>query len=1112
MKKIYYALSCLLMLFTVQAANANYVVSTQLDQSTITDGDTIVLETMASTNYDVADGHGNYFNGLTTTSTITKENLFKVIDAQSELGGTIKTYYLMRISDGTYVQGAAAAIQSTTLGIRATSANFQIITYAGNSTNVAAGDNTPGFTEMAVMFKYTTASNTGLFLNSNGAGATTRLVTGTGNWSTWNIYKVAEVKGPKVDLQTLIDSVKTRTYAVGNMPGYVPTAADSTAFADALKSAQATYDLATSTDADYQTALTNLRTAVTNVNAAMIPLKDGWYRIFSAFSAFKTQQHVDKAMIGYNHTDGNSYVAWYTYDPDDESMLWKIEKKADGNYSMYNMWTENYVSGGYAQSGNIYMMAKPRYEQIITPFYTNGEWSITSSNIDYQFHCGGHSSGAGPSGFCVLWTAGAGTASSWHFIPVSDEEVTRLEAIKAQDKLNIQMSALIAKAQKAYEVASPYEKANTSGLVWDSSMWSSNADQNTLGTSDGGGLPALTDGDTNTYWHSCYSATVDSLAPTKTHYLQANIDDGVKTFLFEFTRRISNNNNRPTRITISASNDEAVWDTIKVISSGLPTDATVNGYTSPGIELGKTYTHVRFSFNATNSGAAYKGQPFVTFSEFQLYTAQLTANAQIKTMTTGQALIDAIAKAKTVTKATQADIDALQAAYDAFMKELADPAALKAEITTAQATHDAATEGTIPGTWSADAIAALQTAIDAANAVVKAETLSKTELANALTTLQTAEKTFAAAMKKVPTDDWYYIVSTGTSAVRTGKAMYTTGGKLTDSILFGTLDDNTQSDAHYMWRLVNLGDTAYALQNKGTGYYMGHGQSDGSHATMSDTICVYKLKALGQGSFNIYQQGYNPLHGQETGTVIVFWAGGIDSGSAWTFKSVSETQAVTYDAVSVLLKEQNNKISLVCKPYNITYIDGAKLYSICGASRDANGKATAIKLTEVDKAIAGVPYIMITGNPANYTATPAATDTMSVTFETGTDCVPAPSNANGLIGTYKGTTLANAGMGYSAGSQLASVTTGETKAIGYFSAYIDESQIKDIDGATVALTLPVNGLLDGICCPVTVNDTTPVDVYTISGTRIRANMKASAATAGLPKGVYIIAGKKVIVK
>ena len=39
-----------------------------------------------------------------------------------------------------------------------------------------------------------------------------------------------------------------------------------------------------------------------------------------------------------------------------------------------------------------------------------------------------------------------------------------------------------------------------------------------------------------------------------------------------------------------------------------------------------------------------------------------------------------------------------------------------------------------------------------------------------------------------------------------------------------------------------------------------------------------------------------------------------------------------------------------------------------------------------------------------------------------------------------------------------------------------------------------------------------VDVYSISGVRVKTNATTRNATQGLPKGVYIVNGKKTIVK
>jgi hypothetical protein len=44
------------------------------------------------------------------------------------------------------------------------------------------------------------------------------------------------------------------------------------------------------------------------------------------------------------------------------------------------------------------------------------------------------------------------------------------------------------------------------------------------------------------------------------------------------------------------------------------------------------------------------------------------------------------------------------------------------------------------------------------------------------------------------------------------------------------------------------------------------------------------------------------------------------------------------------------------------------------------------------------------------------------------------------------------------------------------------------------------------------NDSECVDVFNLSGVRVRANVARSSALNGLAKGIYIVGGKKVVVK
>ena len=125
----------------------------------------------------------------------------------------------------------------------------------------------------------------------------------------------------------------------------------------------------------------------------------------------------------------------------------------------------------------------------------------------------------------------------------------------------------------------------------------------------------LIDGNYTTFFHSGYGNTIGS----GSHYLQADLGKAVKSFRFYFKKRSQNDTNRPTKITIEGSNNKTAWTEVKVISSGLPTDATVLDYYSEEITSATAYQHYRFTVNTTNGGTV-----FYTFSEFYILPSEYT--------------------------------------------------------------------------------------------------------------------------------------------------------------------------------------------------------------------------------------------------------------------------------------------------------------------------------------------------------------------------------------------------------------------------------------------------------------------------------------------------------
>ena len=160
------------------------------------------------------------------------------------------------------------------------------------------------------------------------------------------------------------------------------------------------------------------------------------------------------------------------------------------------------------------------------------------------------------------------------------------------------------------------------GLVTDGSQWISNAKDPVEGSYE-----ALLDGDYTTFFHSTWHG--GEYDPQADHFLQAELPEATKEFYIYFKKRSQNNNNRPTQIDITASNDGENFTTEPIsITEGLPTGATPIDYMSAKITLEEPSKFIRFTVPSTNNMAKTGDHVFFTFSEFYILPAnELTAAA-----------------------------------------------------------------------------------------------------------------------------------------------------------------------------------------------------------------------------------------------------------------------------------------------------------------------------------------------------------------------------------------------------------------------------------------------------------------------------------------------------
>ncbi len=187
----------------------------------------------------------------------------------------------------------------------------------------------------------------------------------------------------------------------------------------------------------------------------------------------------------------------------------------------------------------------------------------------------------------------------------------------------------------------------------------------------------------------------------------------------------------------------------------------------------------------------------------------------------------------------------------------------------AQAAYDASIEGTNPGQTSADARVAFKAVLDKTDA-------TESELEAALAT-------FKAALVKVEANKLYYIVSGPSVDYCQGKYMYSPGSGQQSK--FGS----KVSAPTYAWTFTDAGDGKFYMQNYGTKQYLN--TTSNKNTTTAETASTkYTIESLGQGAFNIKPEGNNPLHAQNDNSVIVVWAGGLNTASAWKFVEIPESE------------------------------------------------------------------------------------------------------------------------------------------------------------------------------------------------------------------------------
>lgn len=607
-------------------------------------------------------------------------------------------------------------------------------------------------------------------------------------------------------------------------------------------------------------------------------------------------------------------------------------------------------------------------------------------------------------------------------------------------------------------------------------------------------------------------------------------------------------------------------------------------YTSaPFITTG--YKYIRFYCMGTkgNDGAEAQSK-FMHLAEFQVYPGEIYQSPTNQYAVLGdiaknlEALVEEF-EDYDMDAFDVADYDRLKPVYDAFVAKYVDPADLRAAIQQYKNKSDIVVVGTDPGFWPSSATAdALNKTIEDAKAYDAAGAYTPAKSEEFITTLGEQAEAIDAAPNGLKEGKWYRL-RFGTEAEydkygwsKTGNpanywivdddtlGMYNAGnfGKYIavakrENVVLGVNDDGNDVNGSVivpiakeevtldksihgidlaeltdpdmaLYRFINVGDSAYAIQNKATGLFISHGGS----LSVQPGLFKQHPSGYGQNAFfnkSIQGAGKSPLHLAQSQTVLCAW--GNESGSGWTdadgrrgsfFVEEVADVAADYAFGDFKMSFTPGDIYGRCFPVPVTLKtpDLAQLWTVASVERtpatDEANEQVKVTLGKIESnaVSAGRPFFIIAAGemPEDGEEYDPVVPVFNFTF----NLINEPQANGYLKGVFDGKTIQQkfltAGTGH---AENALKFYDKGTSLGDNRVYItdiDEEAEPFSRKAELQVVFDEN-VQDGIA-GVIKNVSRMGGIYTIDG-RFVTNGNLNTIS-NMPKGAYIINGTKVIVK
>lgn len=900
------------------------------------------------------------------------------------------------------------------------------------------------------------------------------------------------------------------------------------------------------------------------LNATTVSNKDAW-----SCSAYTVPEELDYSAASY---------------------LWDVEIAGQDSIYLKHLLTGLYVQSSMADNNHYALGKEPVALKLSAPTAGNRAafWITPKGN---ERAC------TNPAGWMLSWTDvnDAGNHFSFTAVDVDDAKIAQWAAEAKQIKLNETLATTYANATAQYNGGNVFnrpEGATYTGLFTEdgkmvsatgdeaNSNWWCNKKQGNEGTYE-----ALTDNDPTSYFHSNWGSGEFEPSIEKNHYLVAKLDAPASGDIMIKVAKRATGNDYPTQFAVYGANDfdkaagTASWvfqgyadisytDSVAYTMKDAAGNDSIASSIKDGVgvayaHLDASYAYLRFSATKTqyNAGKPANNRGYFCLAQMNVwpttgvvktvtpeYQEALSAAPEVYA-TLGEEIKKAAAELA-AGKATQAQIDALNAAIEEFKNNLPVPSRVTDAYNAAKAFLDAANTNNMIGTelaqYSQETADALQTTL------AKYETFDKIDLVSinaAVNEINAAFNAFKGSVRLPEAGKFYTIKSASTKVVAEADKqsqgyqgaiynaiVYSTGNNKSNSLsdansavrftfanhssevtadgetsldaMMSSLSDSIslKDDASYVWKAETAQDGKMVLRNLATGMYLTGANGKLYQSTEPTPILGEGVKPnvfrfnLGADAKGVTQ--YMNTKGA-TGTVVP-WKDPADENSYWQFNELADDD---YTTECFAIKGVSEGQFYACTfPVAITPDGNAVPYTVLGVN-EAKDK---LILAEVeDEVPAGTPVILLADVLTNNGDGTVGNLTVGCEDLASAEFVFEPKVGDGLCGVLCEPVEIAETCGHLANGKI--VTGAYTVPCN--GAYLANAAVTAEKGKeSIDLAKGVGDTLTGIDDAKVVVLPSVVNVYGINGQLIKKSVKAANATKNLPAGVYVIGGQKVLVK